>query len=367
MDLVHQRASQRGLLWCPASPPCSASRDSSEERRWRRSRRFRRVCRGLDGSHASAVLSEASSVVTVARVESQSVNKIVAGQLALRARTMTNAELEQLFESLLDAKTDGAGERASAADNESDGTTGSSSGTEGAVQFPAGQTYGFDPETSASLPLPETSARGEAEGEAREEASDFLQSILPSATPSLDSGDVAASWPVGSGGDDPEVVSTLSSARTFVESHLVSFELAAASVVAAAVLALTSKFLGSIFSPEGSSEAAAQGDGEGTGYGDDDDGYGDRGRSMEREVVFEREGSPRMDPSPSFAGPVSGEGRPRGGVVWSRSEPPAAATAASAARTRSDTVLWTRQDTEEEEEEEEEYSPTHRALEDNVE
>ena len=59
-SVVHQRASQRGLLWCPASPPCSASRDSSEERRWRRLRRFRRVCRGLDGSHASSVLSEAS-------------------------------------------------------------------------------------------------------------------------------------------------------------------------------------------------------------------------------------------------------------------------------------------------------------------
>ena len=140
----------------------------------------------------------------------------------------------------------------------------------------------------------------------------------------------------------PPEESNLDTAGAFVKDHLVSFELAGAAVVAASVLAIAARFLGSLLEP----------------------------RQPDPEPLEEPPTDPPQEEPPSFSRD-SGAGyytRPpaqAGGVVWSRSQDSEDEAAGLGAAARSDAVVWTRRDSVDDGGGG--FEPTASALQDNVE
>ena len=211
-----------------------------------------------------------------------------------RARALSDEDLQRHFEDLLDAKSEGSRtasaiveEQVAAIEAEEERPTAwddvSGSGRESSA---------FRTE-APSDPQPEDQGLRDADVRVEED------NRVPLAEETF-----AASAP-------PPEESNLDTAGAFVKDHLVSFELAGAAVVAASVLAIAARFLGSLLEP----------------------------RQPDLEPLEEPPTDPPQEEPPSFSRD-SGAGyytRPpaqAGGVVW-----PGLGAAA-----RSDAVFWTRRD-----------------------
>ncbi|QDZ25180.1 hypothetical protein HOP50_16g77260 [Chloropicon primus] len=328
--------------------------------------------------------------LAIVNANAQRVNRIVASQLAQRARTMSDKELEILFEDLLDAKADTLLDGSVAAKSEETGGPAAPAAAESAEEEEEeegggalttttreGQTYTFAGSKGKEDSL-EVRQVESMEDALMSELDQLVEEGSSRVRASGEEGTTSAGVQNDGGGE--EFMGMEGAVSTFIDDHLVSLELAGIAVVAATALALTARFLGSIFSsPEEEEEEEEGSRVEGTAI-HDSQGQGGSHYSQQTTggggVSFG--GRRQLERQPEAYGGTRFPGNEKpsaGGVVWSRQEEPEPTdgvgrmgrnSAQTPSRKKTNSVVWTRGETSARDSPHN-FSPASRVLEDNVE